>query len=272
MDLLSAALLGLVQALTEFLPVSSSGHLVLGRHLLDIQLDDAAFEVAAHFGTLLSVVVVFRVEIGRLITATLRGLRSPGDVSAHWKTDPDLRMAGAIVLGCIPAGIVGLAFKDTLESAFGSPYLVCWALLVTGIVLLLTALPKPGDREVNLKSALLIGLAQAAAIIPGVSRSGSTIATALFLGIDRDYAARYSFLLSLPVIAGATALQVVSLVQSPPPTDMLAALGLGAAISFVAGIAALVLLLRLVRRGWFAHFGWYCLALGAYGLSVGIGG
>ena len=90
--------------------------------------------------------------------------------------------------------------------------------------------------------------------------------------MDRDYAARYSYLLSLPVIAGATALQVMSLAKSPPSTDMLAALGLGAAIAFVAGIAGLLLLLRLVRRGWFAHFGWYCLALGAYGLSVGFGG
>lgn len=272
MDPLSATLLGLVQALTEFLPVSSSGHLVLGRHLLHIKLDDAAFEVAAHFGTLLSVVVVFRREIGQLLAATARGLRWPRRIRSSWSGDRDLRMAAAIALGCVPAGIVGLAFKDTLEAAFGSPTLVCGALMATGVILLGTALAKPGDGEVTLWRALAIGLAQAVAIVPGVSRSGATIATALFLGVERNHAARYSFLLSLPVIAGAAALQTGDLIEAPPSPDMLVALGLGAGVSFVAGVGALVLLLRLVQRGWFAHFGWYCLAVGGYGLSVGFGG
>ncbi len=267
MDLLTAIILGLVQALTEFLPVSSSGHLVLGQALLGAHDDGgAAFEIAVHFGTLLSVLVVFRLEVVRLFRATFGALAAPSRIGERWKADADLRLAGAIVLGCIPAGIVGLAFKDELEAAFDSVFGVCVALICTGVVLLATRLARPGDGEVTIGRALLIGAAQAAAIMPGVSRSGSTIATALFLGVDRDLAARYSFLLSLPVIFGATLLQARDLIEAPPPGDALLALGAGALVSFVAGIAALVLLLRLVRSGWFAHFGWYCLAAGIAGL------
>jgi len=266
-DLLTAVILGLVQALTEFLPVSSSGHLVLGQALLGAQDGGGAgFEIAVHFGTLLSVLVVFRLEVARLIRSTLGAVAAPGQIRARWADDPDLRLAGAIVLGCVPAGVVGLAFKDQLEAAFDSLAGVCVALIVTGVVLLATRLARPRDGEVTLGRALLIGVAQAVAILPGVSRSGSTIAAALFLGVDRDLAARYSFLLSLPVIFGATLLQARELVAEPPPSDALVALGAGALVSFVAGIAALVLLLRLVRTGWFAHFGWYCLAVGIGGL------
>lgn len=267
MDLLTAAILGVVQALTEFLPVSSSGHLVLGRAILGAHTDGgAAFEVAVHFGTLLSVVVVFRAEILRLMRATLGALADPGGFSTRWREDPDLRLSAAIVLGCIPAGVIGLLFKDQLEAAFDSVSGVCVALIGTGLVLLATKLARPGDGEVTPGRSLIVGMAQAVAILPGVSRSGSTIAAAMFLGIDRDLAARYSFLLSLPVILGATVLKARDLAAAPPPGDALAALGVGALVSFVVGIAALVLLLQLVRRGHFAHFGWYCLAVGIGGL------
>lgn len=267
LDPLTAAILGLVQALTEFLPVSSSGHLVLGQALLGSHArSGAAFEVAVHFGTLLSVVVVFRPEIRRLLGATFAALAAPRSLGQRWAGDPDLRLAGAILLGCVPAGVVGLAFKDQLEAAFESVTGVCVALVATGLVLLATRFARPGAGEVTLGRSLLIGAAQAIAILPGVSRSGSTIAAALFLGIDRDLAARYSFLLSLPVIFGATLLKARDLAAAPPAADALAALAIGAAVAFVAGIAALVLLLRLVRQGWFAHFGWYCLAVGVAGL------
>lgn len=267
MDLLTAIILGLIQALTEFLPVSSSGHLVLGQAVLGAHDDGgAAFEVAVHFGTLLSVAVIFRTEIGQLLRASVGAAGHPGEFQRRWREDPVLRLAGAIVLGCIPAGVVGVAFKDQFEAAFDSITGVCIALIVTGLVLLATRLARPGDGEVTLGRSLLIGIAQAVAILPGVSRSGSTIATALFLGVERDLAARYSFLLSLPVIFGATLLKARDLVAAPPSSEALLSLGVGALVSFVAGIAALVLLLRLVQKGWFAHFGWYCLAVGIAGL------
>ena len=264
MDLLSALLLGLVQALTEFLPVSSSGHLVLGQVVLGVQSSGAAFEVAVHFGTLLSVLLVFRTDVARLVGAVLAR-----DYRARWaQGDPDLRMVLAIGVGCIPAGIVGLRFRHQLEAAFDSPRLVCAALLCTGIVLLASARARPRDGDVTLGHAVLIGIAQAVAIIPGVSRSGSTIATAMFLGVERELAARYSFLLSLPVILGAAVVEGGALLQAPPSADMTLALATGLVVSFIAGVGALLLLLDFVRRGWFAHFGWYCLAIGIAGLAL----
>jgi undecaprenyl-diphosphatase len=269
LDLLTAAILGLVQALTEFLPVSSSGHLVLTKALLGVEVSHgAAFEVAVHFGTLLSVLVIFRAEVLALFGALGRLLRSPSTIAQQRAEDPHTRMGLAIVVGCIPAGVVGLTMKDTLEQAFDSPTLVCGALLGTGVILLATLRANEGDGEVGLGGAVLIGIAQAVAILPGVSRSGATIAAALFLGVERNLAARYSFLLSLPVIAGATLLKVRDLLAAPPEGDVWVALGLGALVAFVAGMAALAWLLRLVRSGWFAHFGWYCLGVGGLGLAL----
>ena len=178
MDPLSALLLGLVQALTEFLPVSSSGHLVLGQALLGVQTSGAAFEVAVHFGTLLSVLVVFRSDIARLVEAVLRG-----GYRARWaEGDAELRLVVAILVGCLPAGLLGLLFAAELEEAFDSSRVVCGALIATGVVLLASGRARPGEKDVSLGRAVLIGFAQAVAIIPGVSRSGSTIATAMFLG------------------------------------------------------------------------------------------
>ncbi|MCB9523606.1 MAG: undecaprenyl-diphosphate phosphatase [Myxococcales bacterium] len=263
MDLWSAALLGLVQALTEFLPVSSSGHLVLGQALLGVTpTGGAAFEVAVHFGTLLSVLLLFRAEVIELTGALLRALRAPGQIGARWGQDPALRLLGAIAVGCLPAGVIGVLFKDELEAAFGSVTLVGGALIFTGLVLLSTRLAPDGDGAVTLKRGVLIGWAQALAILPGISRSGSTIAAGLFLGVERDSAARYSFLLSLPVVAGATLLKAKDLAEAPPASDLMVALGVGAGVSFVAGLGALWLVMAVVRRGWFRHFGWYCLAAG----------
>ena len=137
MELLPAAILGLVQALTEFLPVSSSGHLVLSRILLGVETEHgAAFEVAVHFGTLLSVVIVLRDEVWALLRSSWTALTQPGEVPRLWSDDPEFKVLVAILVGCIPAGVVGLAFKDQLEAAFSSPLVVCSALIVTGFVLL----------------------------------------------------------------------------------------------------------------------------------------
>lgn len=269
MDPLFAAILGLVQALTEFLPISSSGHLVLGETILEVSPPGgAAFEVALHFGTLLSVLVLFRRDVLDLLSACVDAVRAPGRIAEQWRGDPRLRLVGAIAVGMIPAGVIGLAFKSTLEQAFDSPRLVCGGLLVTGFALLSTRFAPVGDRPVGSLHALAIGLAQAIAIIPGISRSGSTIACAMFLGIERVTAARYSFLLSVPVIAGATVLKARDLFAETFDGAFLAALGIGAAVSFVSGIGALWLLMQVVRRGHFAHFSWYCFAVGGIGLVL----
>ena len=272
MDPLSAIILGLVQALTEFLPVSSSGHLVLAHEVLGLSqqkgLAADAFAVAVHFGTLLSVMVVFWTDIKDLVFTTLKALNKPSSIPDALRHDPQLKLAAAIVIGCIPAGIIGLLFKSELESAFNSARLVCTALIATGFILLLTRVFSGGSKTVSLGSGLVIGLAQAIAIIPGVSRSGSTIAVALFLGLEREHAARYSFLLSLPVIAGASVLKSLELLGQELPSTAWTSLGLGAAVAFIVGILALRMLMLVVRRGAFAHFGWYCLALGGTGLFL----
>ncbi|MFN3199385.1 MAG: undecaprenyl-diphosphate phosphatase [Bradymonadia bacterium] len=267
--MLNAAFLGLIQALTEFLPVSSSGHLVLGKVILGMELDGgAATEVAMHFGTLMSVIVLFFKDIIRLFKATARLMGNLGRVRYLWHEDPDIRLLVAIIIGCIPAGVIGLLFKDQLESAFNDPRGVCVALLCTGGLLLTTVMAPVGKESIRPLDALIIGVAQAVAIIPGISRSGSTISVAQFLGIERVDAARFSFLMSLPVIAGATLLKGKDMLANPPPADTLAALGVGAAVSFVVGLGALWALMQLVRQGKFSIFGWYCLTLGVVGLIM----
>lgn len=263
MDPLSAGILGLVQALTEFLPVSSSGHLVLAQTVMDVpSLGGAAFEVVVHFGTLLSVLVLFRREVRALLASTWCALRHPSEIKEQWAEDSGLRMVAAIIVGCVPAGVIGVLFKDELEAAFGDPRMVGYGLIGTGLLLLATLRAPKGDAPITLGRGLLIGLMQAAAILPGVSRSGSTISVAMFMRIDHEHAARYSFLMSLPVIAGASVLKAAELAEQPPPSGALAGLAVGGAVAFVAGLAALWLLMGVVRRGWFPHFGWYCLALG----------
>jgi len=269
MDPLSAIILGVVQALTEFLPVSSSGHLVLGRSVLGLSLGNgAAFEVAVHFGTLLSVLVVLREDVLRLMRSALAVVSAPGRARARWRDDAATREIVAIAVGCVPAGVVGLAFKDELEQAFGSPHLVCGALIVTGVWLGLTHWVRPGAGEVTPVRAALIGLAQAVAIIPGISRSGSTIAAAIFLKVDRAAAARFSFLMSVPVIAGASLLKAREMMVNPPQNSEILAFALGGAVSFVVGMFALWFLLRLVERGRLSWFAPYCLAVGVIGLAL----
>lgn len=275
MSPLAAAILGLVQALTEFLPVSSSGHLVIAQALLGVKTEGgAAFEVAVHFGTLLSVALLFRRDLLALAASALgacraiAALRRPGRLRAAWQTDPQLRLLAALAVGCVPAGVVGILFKDQLEAAFGSVKLVGAALLFTGVVLLLTRLAPKGDKAVGLGAAALIGVAQAVAILPGISRAGSTIATALFLKVEPEAAARFSFLMSLPVVAGATLLKARDLLHAPPGAEAVTAMAIGAAVSFTFGMLALWLIMAVVRRGWFAHFGWYCLAVGGVALAL----
>jgi undecaprenyl-diphosphatase len=249
-----AIILGLIQALTEFLPVSSSGHLVLAEELFNIQSGEgAAFEVAVHLGTLLSIMVLFRREIWRLIKACVH----PKQADAQDRSDVMF-----IIIGSIPAGVIGLLWKDTLEQSFGSLFGVGVALIFTGL-LLLSTLRDVGERtHVSAWDGLWVGLAQAVAILPGVSRSGSTISIALKLGIDRHRAARLSFLMSLPVIAGAGLLKALDLVSHSTPTDVYLTLGIGCLSAFIFGIGSLWLMLKWVVRPSFGYFGIYCIVVG----------
>jgi undecaprenyl-diphosphatase len=265
MTYLDAVILGVIQALTEFLPVSSSGHLVLGQALFGIQPNSGiAFEIMVHLGTLFSVVFCYRQDLKGLLSSLLPNREAAGvhEEGTGWSE------VSRLVVGCLPAGIVGVAFKDQLEQIFGSPQFVGMALVGTGVVLLSTQLTSDRGRSISVAVALLIGLAQAIAILPGVSRAGATIAMAMWLGVSNARAARFSFFLSIPVIAGASILQIRDLAALGTTGDEWSLLLLSAGCAFVCGILALRLLLLLLDRGVFSRFGWYCLAVGGIALSV----
>jgi undecaprenyl-diphosphatase len=248
-----AIILGLVQGVTEFLPVSSSGHLVMAQTFLDVPAPGVFLEVALHVATLLSVMVVYRRKLGELLVGTVRG-----EAAA-------LRYVGMLVLATIPVAVLGFLFRDSIEAAFDTPYVTGFMLLVTGVLLYSTTwgdTDRPHDQPRS-HHALAMGFAQCLALLPGISRSGSTIAAGLWTGLDGERAAEFSFLMSLPAIAGAAILQIsdvqTATIDGPLITGFLVAL--------VAGVAAIKSLVWLVRRQAFHHFAWYVWAVGAFFLG-----
>lgn len=262
MNSFDAILLGIIQALTEFLPVSSSGHLVLGQELFGIDTGGGiAFEVAVHLGTLFTVVFYYRQELVQLINSLAKNGVQDGSLSG-W------RAVGYYGIASVPAAVIGLGFKDELQRMFGAPVLVSVALIVTGIVLLSTQYAERSKASFSWRTALLVGCAQACAILPGVSRSGSTIAAALWLGISRRDAAQFSFILSIPVIAGASLLQLLDLLAQSPPPEVWRLLAISAFVAFAVGLLALRFLLKMIDRGAFPRFGWYCILAGTVTLIL----
>lgn len=247
-----AIVLGVIQGATEFLPVSSSGHLVIGQALLGLRLPGVRFEVALHLATLVSVVVVYRARIVALARGSLAD-----------RTSGEARYLLSLVVGSIPAGIAGVFFADQFEALFDRPEVVGFALLATGVVLFSSrwALRKANAPQIGLGVAFLIGVAQAAAIIPGVSRSGATVVTALWLGVAPLEAAAFSFLLSIPAIGGAALLQAPELTDAASGTRAWTLL-LGAVAAGIVGVAAIRTFVAMLRNRSFPAFAWYCWAAG----------
>lgn len=248
---LEAALLGLVQGLTEFLPVSSSGHLVMAAELLGAVDEGILFEVAVHVATLAAVLVFYRARISSLVAGVLRGA-------------PDAwRYAGKLVVASVPAGLAGVLGKDAVEALFVAPQLVGVALIATGAILWTTrfTLPRADGGEPSWLQALLIGCGQALALVPGISRSGTTVATALALGVSPLPAAEFSFLMSIPAIAGAALLQIPE--ANAASDQVLVALAVGSVTALLSGLGALWLFVRLLRTGSFYRFAWYAWGVGA---------
>jgi undecaprenyl-diphosphatase len=262
MTWLEALVLGLVQGLTEFLPVSSSGHIELGKAILGTEYsDNLMFSIVVHTATMFSIVVVFRKDIWHLITQTLR-----------FEWNPETRFVTLIVISMIPTAIVGLLFESRIEQFFeGSIMLVGFMLLFTSFILFLTRFVKINTKEVGYFQALIIGLAQTVAILPGISRSGATISTALLLGVERNAATRFSFIMVLPPIAGATLMKAKDLFTEPVSVvNELLPLGMGFIAAFVSGIIACGWMLALVRKGNIAYFSIYCLIIGLVAIAFSI--
>jgi len=241
-----AIILGILQGLTEFLPVSSSGHLVIFQDLLGVQQPGIAFEIMVHFGTLLSVFWVFGPDVTRIV------LRFASEKKER-------QFAWMLVLGTIITGIIGYVLKDVFAAFYQSTILVGGMLLVTGCILYRLHQIKPGQKgegSLTAFDAVLISLAQSFAIIPGISRSGSTIAMALWRGLDRETAVRFSFLLSIPVILGATLLELKDM--SAAGFDGLTGSVLAATLSaFVTGIVAIKGFVHFLKTGRFQYFAYY---------------
>ena len=277
MTFLEAIFLGILQGLTEFLPISSSGHLVLAQTYLGLKESLVFFDVMVHVGTLAAVLVVYRDAIWKLTTGGLSTLtdtqfwRKPG---ARLNTSAELKFIWLILLGSIPTGVIAVLFKTELESLFHEVHLVSTMLILTGAILQLPRLRKQemddhDDPTGKLKTwhAPLIGIAQGCAITPGISRSGTTISLALFLGIPAKTAAEYSFLLSIPAILGAVVLKIRDIGDITIPFHTV---GAGMLAAFIVGYIALRFLLAVLNRGKFSLFSYYCIALGLISLLIAL--
>lgn len=268
MNVLSAAILAVIQGLTEFLPVSSSGHLVLGEAILgaDAFKNSIAFELVVHLGTFLAVLVVFWKDILNLIQVFATRIIKPAQWSTEFSENSEFKLSVLMIIAMLPAGIIGLLLRDQISELFSKPFMVSTALLVTGSMLLATKYFPRADKPIDLKKAILIGFAQALALLPGISRSGSTITMALALGIKQEQAARFSFIMVLPLIVAATGLEFIDLLEVGISSSEIVVLIIGLLISFVVGIFSLKWLLQLLRSGKFHYFAWYCYSIAILGL------
>lgn len=271
MDVIQAIILGIVQGLTEFLPVSSSAHLVFFQNMLGTG-PSVAFDTVLHLGTLVAVVSFFWRDILSMIKALVSSILDlfRGKFLEGVKEDVYKRLVWLLVVGTIPAGVMGIAFKNEFEALFTSILAVGVFLLITGVLLWMSEHYKQGNKEVkevSFKNALAIGIFQGFAIAPGISRSGSTIAAGLFSGLNRELAARYSFLLSIPAILGAALVQVKDITA----LDMtLTALIAGFIAAVVFGYLAIKLLLKIIKEWSLNIFAYYCWVVGIASIIVAV--
>lgn len=245
MHLWEVIFLGIVQGITEFLPVSSSGHLVIIESLLDGEVENLELNVALHFGTLLSILTVYR----RDIIPVLR----------------DFKLMAAIIVATLPVVASGLLLKDQFQAASSSALYAGCGLLVTSVLLLVTPMVDHGQRElrqIRWRDAIVIGLFQAIASMPGISRSGSTIVGALLMGVRRPAAANFSFFIAVPALLGATLLTAKDLIEEGGSGTPLGTIAVGTLVAFIVGVLSLKILLKLVAAGRIAWFGVYCLIVG----------
>ncbi len=264
MEIYQGIILGIIQGLTEFLPVSSSGHLVLGQIYFNITESGLVFDVSVHMGTLAAVLVVYFSDVRDILASVYRFL---GDRSLAGK-DENLTFAWCIIVGSVPTALIGLGLKQFEHILFSSSFLVGGMLLVTGVILWVSRNYYRDDTGegsgLTTWRALIIGIVQGFAVVPGISRSGSTIAAAMFTGIDRTRAAKFSFLLSVPAICGAQIISIKDALEKGVLIDP--ATIYGTIVSFIVGLVALKLLLKLVHTGKFHLFAPYCWLAGVLAL------
>ncbi len=262
MDIITALILGIVQGITEWLPVSSSAHLVIVQHFLDIGDDNPVlFDAVVHLGTLLAVLLATRKYVLDVFLSSVKAFR--GNITENLKNDADARAGWGAVIATIPIVIAGLVFQNAVESAFSSLWVVAAMLPVTGLILFSVRGKHGKESSVSMKKAIIIGTAQVFALVPGISRSGTTIAAGIHTGMERGSATTFSFLMAILAIAGAGALQIYKAMHEPSSLDVTVLLT-GFFSSFVVGYLAIRALLRIVVTDKFHYFAYYCWALSAF--------
>lgn len=263
MSIIEAIILGIIQGLTEFLPVSSSGHIELGSFLLGVEAaDNLLFTVVVHAATALSTIIVFRKDIINIIRDLLK-----------FQWNGGTKFAAKIVLSMIPIGIVGVLFEEQIEALFGGRILLVGAMLIlTAILLAFSHFASKRDGIVTFPKAIVIGIAQTIAIMPGISRSGSTIATALLIGVEKEKATRFSFLMVLIPILGASAIKLLKFFKDPSIAEGISAISLTAGFlaAFIAGLAACIWMINIVKRGKLIYFAIYCAIVGTIAVMGGL--
>lgn len=270
MTILQAIVLGITQGVTEFAPVSSSGHLILvpwlfGWSILNDPNFNKTFDVALHVGTLLGALVYFRRDVARYLAAWIRSIRARSIATT------DERLAWALVIGTIPGALAGALLEEVIQEKLGQPIIIAVMLAVFGVVLVVVdriAGVRRGVEDLTVRDGLVLGVAQAIALQPGVSRSGVTITAGRAMGLDRAGAARFSFLLAMPIIAGAGVFKGLDLVQTGMPAGMAGPFLWGTLSSAVSGFLVIAFLLSYLRKHDFAVFLWYRLAVAA--LVIGL--
>lgn len=249
MNIFQAVILGVVQGITEFFPISSSGHLVIIQSMFGFKGEMLAFDIFLHFGTLISIVIFFRKDILNML-------------------QKDRQMLKFIIVGCIPTFIIGILFKDAVESFFTKPRLVGAAFVITGLFLLLASgfamyiKEKQKNKQLNTANSIIIGIAQGIAVIPGISRSGSTIGTGLIAGLNGEVALKFSFLLALPAVLGANLLKARQIYGNLVSIDMVPFIAGGIA-AMITGLFAIRLMFSILKRRLFFLFGIYCIFIGS---------
>jgi len=263
LTLFDAIILGLLQGFTEFLPVSSSGHLAIAQSVLKLSQPPLFLDSMLHFGTLLAVILYFRADIIDIIKSVL-GIKIDGKDSNIYR-----KLAIYLIIGSIPAAIVGISLESLVEKSFASLPFVAVMLIVTGVILWISDSINSENhsyRDISMLDSIWVGLAQAIAILPGLSRSGSTITASLWRGMDRDAAARFSFLLSIPVILGASALSLYKALGDGSINFSL--VFTGSLIAFLSGLIAIRMLIYLLKRERFIIFSAYCFVVGTLILII----
>ncbi|MCK5101412.1 MAG: undecaprenyl-diphosphate phosphatase [Cyclobacteriaceae bacterium] len=263
MSVIEAIILGIVQGLTEFLPVSSSGHIELGKAILNINTaDNLLFSIVVHGATALSTLIVFRKDIFDIFKGLLQ-----------FRNNESFNYVLKILISMIPVGLVGIFFEDRINALFtGNVVFVGFMLVITGILLTFTYYAKNTTQKVSYDRAIIIGVVQALAILPGISRSGSTISSALILGVDKEKATKFSFIMVLLPIIGATFLKLNDYSENPTLSSGIGphALIIGFLAAFLSGLLACTWMIKIVKRGKLIYFAYYCFFIGLISIVIGL--